>query len=112
MSRTSRANERLADAINKKIARAAEDAGIRSITDDVVTAFSGREACSARDMISSLTMHPNTAGHPAYAPLVATEMPAARSSWRTVGSDRRYRLQDRRATEPRFRKVGRRSATA
>jgi lysophospholipase L1-like esterase len=67
----------LGDAINAKIASAAADAGIRSITSDVVTAFAGREACSPREMISSLNMHPNAAGQTTYAQLVAKEVPVA-----------------------------------
>ncbi len=67
----------LADAINAKIASAAADAGIRSITCDVVTAFAGREACSPREMIDSVNVHPNAEGHKTYAQLVANEVPAA-----------------------------------
>jgi lysophospholipase L1-like esterase len=65
----------LADAINAKIASAAQTAGILSITDEVVTAFAGREACAPQEMIGSLTMHPNAAGHQAYAQLVASRVP-------------------------------------
>ena len=67
----------LADAINAKIASAAKDAGIRSITSGVVTAFAGREACSPQEMIGSISMHPNAEGHKTYAQLVANEVPAA-----------------------------------
>jgi lysophospholipase L1-like esterase len=66
----------VADAINAKIARAAENAGIFSITDDVVAAFTDREACSPRELISRVTMHPNAAGHQAIARVVANGVSA------------------------------------
>jgi lysophospholipase L1-like esterase len=61
----------LADAINDKIRVAAGNAGIRSITTEVVTAFTGYEACSPEEMISGINMHPNAAGHATYAQVVA-----------------------------------------
>jgi lysophospholipase L1-like esterase len=65
------------DAINAQIARAAANAGILSLTQDVVQAFSGHEACSPDEWISTLLMHPNAAGHRAYAQVVANGVPAA-----------------------------------
>jgi hypothetical protein len=74
----------LADAINAKIASAAETAGVQSITDEVVAAFAGREACAPQEMIGSLTMHPNAAGHQAYAQLVASGVRAFMTRTRTI----------------------------
>jgi lysophospholipase L1-like esterase len=65
----------VADQINNTIEQAANDAGIFSITTDVVTAFEGHEACSPLEMIGSLnSLHPNTLGHQLYARLIATEL--------------------------------------
>jgi lysophospholipase L1-like esterase len=69
---------KLADAINAQIKSAADNAEIVSLTSEVVDAFAGREACSAKPMINSLHMHPNAAGHKQYAQLVAGAVPAPR----------------------------------
>lgn len=71
-----RMNE-LADAINAQIAASAARAGIASVTDDVVAAFAGHEACSADEWIVSPdatlrtgnlgVAHPNETGHQVYA---------------------------------------------
>jgi lysophospholipase L1-like esterase len=61
----------LADAINGTIENAARSARIDWITTEVVDAFTGYEACSPQEMISSINMHPNAAGHATYALVVA-----------------------------------------
>jgi hypothetical protein len=65
------------DAINAQIARAAGNVGIPSLTKEVFDAFSGHEACSPDEWISTLSMHPNAAGHRASAQVVANGVPAA-----------------------------------
>jgi lysophospholipase L1-like esterase len=67
----------LADAINDAIESAALSAGIDRITTTVVDAFTGYEACSPQEMISSINMHPNAAGHATYAQVVADGLLAA-----------------------------------
>lgn len=74
----------LADALNGQIARAASNAGIYWITDEIVEKFRGHEACSGADEwivspdevlrtrnLVSLS-HPNDRGYPAIAEVVAS----------------------------------------
>jgi lysophospholipase L1-like esterase len=66
----------LMDAINAKIDSEATDAGIFSITDDIVAAFDGHEMCSPQELIDSSNVHPNAAGHQLYAQVVANGVTA------------------------------------
>lgn len=77
----------VADAINAQIANAAANAGILALTTEVVDKFAGHEACSPDEWIGTLSIHPNAAGHQAYADVVANGVPAAPSTRTAVTDD-------------------------
>lgn len=74
----------VADLINLQIANAAANAGILSLTTEVVSAFAGHEACSKEEWISTFSIHPTAVGHEVYAQVVASGALAAPTRTATV----------------------------